>query len=216
MRRWLRPPKGTRVSGGPKKEADVGHRCRPCRTGTRVMFNTDLAVVRRDGAPAVDRMHEHRGMLLAPLEQRQKEIAVRLALGSSSGRLLRQFLVENLLLCTAGGSIGVLAGSWLLRGLLVLLPFALPASAPVQIDAQVLVFSLAVAIATALMFSLAPLLTSTRMDVNETLRSAGRSIAGGSARQPSTGRPGGWRSGVFSDAAGCGGAAHSKLVPAAP
>ena len=124
------------------------------------------------------------GMLLARLEQRQKEIAVRLALGSSSGRLLRQFLVENLLLCTAGGSIGVLAGSWLLRGLLVLLPFALPASAPVQIDAQVLVFSLAVAIATALMFSLAPLLTSTRMDVNETLRSAGCSIAGGSARQP--------------------------------
>ncbi len=121
-------------------------------------------------------------LLLARLEQRQKEIAVRLALGSSAGRLARQFLMENVLLCSTGGAAGLLGAAWLLHGMVTLLPFSVPASAPIRIDAPVLAFSLAVAMATGLLFSLAPLLLSARLDVNETLKSSGRSSGGGPGR----------------------------------
>lgn len=126
-------------------------------------------------------------LLLARLEQRQKEIAVRLALGSSPGRLLRQFAMENVVLSAAGGLAGILGAAWLLAGLVKLLPFPLPASAPVQLDAPVLAFSLAVALATALAFSLAPLVNSRRLDVHETLKSAGRTTGSGPLRQRARG-----------------------------
>jgi putative ABC transport system permease protein len=126
-------------------------------------------------------------LLLARLEQRQKEIAVRLALGSSAGRLLRQFVIESLLLCGAGGLAGVLGAAWLLDSLVALVPFHIPASAPMRLSPPVLLFSLAVALATGLVFSLAPFLTSARLDVHETLKSAGRSTGSGPARQRTRG-----------------------------
>jgi putative ABC transport system permease protein len=122
-------------------------------------------------------------LLLARLASRQKEIAVRLALGSSSGRLLRQFLIENLLLCIAGCLAGLLGAYWLLDGLLALIPFELPASAPIRLDLPVLAFTLGIALGTGLLFSLAPFLTAARLDVHETLKAAGRSAGAGSVRQ---------------------------------
>ena len=122
-------------------------------------------------------------LLLARLETRQKEIAVRLALGSSTGRLLRQFLVENTLLGAAGSLAGLLCAYLSLDWLVSLIPFHLPASAPVRLDLQVLIFTMAVAVGTGLMFSLAPFQTSARLDVHETLKSAGRSTGAGVLRQ---------------------------------
>jgi putative ABC transport system permease protein len=122
-------------------------------------------------------------LLLARLEIRQKEIAVRLALGSSAGRLLRQFLVENTLLGLAGSLAGLLGAYLSLDWMVSLIPFRLPASAPVRVDLPVLLFTVAVALGTGLLFSLAPFLTSARLDVYETLKAAGRSAGAGALRQ---------------------------------
>lgn len=123
------------------------------------------------------------GLLLARLAAREKEIAVRLALGSGPARLLRQFLIENTLLGLAGGLAGFLTAWWLLDGLLALIPFDLPASAPIRLDLPVLAFTLAIAVAAALLFSLAPFLTSYRLDLQQTLKAAGRSAGADGARQ---------------------------------
>jgi putative ABC transport system permease protein len=122
-------------------------------------------------------------LLLARLEQRQKEIAVRLALGSSRGRLLRQFVMENMLLCVAGAFTGILGAAWLLKAIVALFPFHLPASAPIRLDPPVLAFTVAIALATALLFCLAPLLASSRVDLHGTLKSGGRSTGSGPVRQ---------------------------------
>jgi putative ABC transport system permease protein len=122
-------------------------------------------------------------LLLARLETRQREIAVRLALGSGRSRLLRQFLIENILLGVAGSLAGLLGAYWLLHGLLALIPFQLPASQPIRLDLPVLAFTLAIGMGTALVFSLAPLLTFSRIDVHDTLKSGSRLSGGGPARQ---------------------------------
>ena len=127
------------------------------------------------------------GLLLARLAARQKEIAVRLALGSGSGRLLRQFFTENMLLGMAGGLAGILCGSWLLGGLVALIPFKLPASAPIGLDLPVLAFTVAIALGTSLVFGVAPFLTSARLDIHETLKAAGRTGGGGRVRQRTRG-----------------------------
>lgn len=121
-------------------------------------------------------------LLLARLAARQREIAMRLALGSSRGRLLRQFLIENMLLTMAGGLAGLLAARALLDVLVALIPFNLPASAPIRLDAPVLAFTLAVAFITGLAFSLAPIVTSSRLDLQEALKAGGRSSVDGRQR----------------------------------
>jgi len=113
-------------------------------------------------------------LLLAKLESRQKEIAVRLALGSGSGRLVRQFVIENSLVGVVGGMVGIAGAYWLLDGLLAVIPFKLPSAGPIHLDVPVLLFALASGLATSLVFSLAPLLTSSRMDVNDTLKSTAK------------------------------------------
>jgi putative ABC transport system permease protein len=122
-------------------------------------------------------------LLLARLETRQREIAVRLALGCGRARLLRQFLIENLLLGSAGSLAGLLGGYWLLSGLLALIPFHLPASQPIRLDLTVLMFTLSIGLCTALVFSLAPLWSSFRVDLHDTLKSGGRLSGSGPVRQ---------------------------------
>jgi putative ABC transport system permease protein len=121
-------------------------------------------------------------LLLARLATRQKETAVRLALGGSRGRLLRQFLAENLMLTLAGGAAGLLGARMLLRVMIAAVPFRLPTSEPIRLDTPVLLFTLAVALLTGALFSLAPLLSAARVDLQELLKAGGRSTAGG-ARQ---------------------------------
>jgi putative ABC transport system permease protein len=122
-------------------------------------------------------------LLLARLAARQKEIAVRLALGGGSGRLLRQFFTENMLLGVGGGLAGLLGAHWLLGGFVAVIPFKLPASAPIQLDLPVLGFTLAIALGTGLVFSLSPFFSSSRLDVHETLKASGRSTGSGGVRQ---------------------------------
>jgi predicted permease len=122
-------------------------------------------------------------LLLARLAARQKEIALRLALGCSRGRLLGQFLVENLLVSFIGGLAGLLAAFWLLQAFVALIPFDLPASAPIRLDLPVLAFTLVIAVGTGLAFSLVPVLSSVRLDIQAALKAVGRSTTAGPARQ---------------------------------
>ncbi len=121
-------------------------------------------------------------LLLARLAARKKEIAVRLALGSSRARLLRQFLAENILLALAGSGAALLGAYGLLGAFVTLIPFNLPSAAPIRLDRAVLLFTLSIAVATALVFTIAPSLTSARLNLHEGLKAGGRGDAG-SARQ---------------------------------
>jgi predicted permease len=113
--------------------------------------------------------------LLARAEDRQKEIALRLALGSGRGRLVRQLLVETVLLASLGGVAGLLLARWTLDLLLSFQPpLPVPVSFVVELDGSVLAFTAAVSIVAGVLFGLAPALQATRPDLAPTLKDAGR------------------------------------------
>jgi putative ABC transport system permease protein len=124
------------------------------------------------------------GLLLARLASRQKEIAMRLALGGSRSRLLRQFLVENILLTAAGGLAGLVGARVLLATLVAWIPFDLPASSPIRVDASALGFTVTIAFITAIAFSVAPTLTASRLELPKVLKTGGN--AGGATLRQRT------------------------------
>ena len=119
-------------------------------------------------------------LLIARAFMRQKELAVRLSLGASRRRIVRQMLVESLLLATLGAVAGVALSMVLTRSLLSLLPAG---SAPLLIrptpDARVLLFTLGLTVLTALVFGLLPALRASRPDPWTTLKDTIGSVAGG-------------------------------------
>jgi putative ABC transport system permease protein len=122
-------------------------------------------------------------LLLARAESRQKEIAVRAALGAGRGRLMRQFLTEGVVLSLLGGVLGLFIGYAGLRVLLATNPRGIPRSLGIGLDGNVLLFTLLVSVLTGLIFGLAPALHLTRRTVTQSLRDGtGRTTAGG-ARQ---------------------------------
>jgi putative ABC transport system permease protein len=121
-------------------------------------------------------------LMLARAATRQKEIAIRTALGSSRSRIARQLLTESLLLATAGGCVGLLLAVWGVDALLALAPQDLPRLSEVAIDARVMLFTLGVTMATGVIFGLAPALQASKPDLNETLKDAGRGSSEGARR----------------------------------
>jgi putative ABC transport system permease protein len=121
-------------------------------------------------------------LLLARAGSRQKEFAIRAALGAGRGRMLRQFLTEGVLLSLMGGGLGILMAFGGLRALLAANPDGIPRAAAVEMDAAVLVFTLLVAVGTGLLFGLAPLLQLSRGTMGITLKEAGARTTAGSAR----------------------------------
>ena len=119
-------------------------------------------------------------LLLARAESRQKEFAIRSALGAGRWRLLRQFLTEGLLLSIAGGAFGAALGYWGLQAILAANPDSIPRSADVALDPSVLLFTLVVSLLTGVVFGMAPLLHLRERTVAMSLKESGqRTTAGG-------------------------------------
>ncbi|HEU4455871.1 MAG TPA: ABC transporter permease, partial [Longimicrobium sp.] len=117
-------------------------------------------------------------LLLARGAARHKEVAVRAALGAGRGTLVRQLLAESLLLSLLGGIGAVVLAVLGIRALKALQPGSLPRMEEISIDGTVLLFTLAVALLTGLVFGLAPALRVSRADLQSTLRQGGRGAAG--------------------------------------
>ncbi len=122
-------------------------------------------------------------MLLARATARDREMAVRAALGATRWRVARQLLIESLLLAAGGAALGIAMAYGGIRALTAAIPDgAIPREAEIGLNAPVLLFSLAAAIATALIFGLAPALQLSRRDIVEPLKDSGRGVSGGFRR----------------------------------
>ena len=121
-------------------------------------------------------------MLLAQAAARQKEIAVRTALGARRFRMVRQFLTENLLLASLGGGVGLLLAIWGTRALVALSPANIPRLESVAIDGRVASFLLAVTGLTSVAFGLVPALQASAVNLSDTLKEGGRGASDGIRR----------------------------------
>ena len=120
-------------------------------------------------------------LLLAQATTRRKEIAIRIALGARRWTIVRQMLVESLMLASGGGLLGVLGAFWGVQALANLLPESLSKLQGVAIDARVLLFTLGVSVLTAIVFGGVPALLASRTTPGSTLSDVARDMAGGTS-----------------------------------
>ena len=116
------------------------------------------------------------GLLLARAVSRRREVAVRMAVGAGTSRLVRQLLTESVVLAVTGGILGVVLSVW---GVPLLYGFGIPETVPLTVNVRVLAFSLALAVVCGLLFGLAPALQTLRVDSIAALRDEGGAVATG-------------------------------------
>ncbi|HLW79896.1 MAG TPA: ABC transporter permease [Terriglobia bacterium] len=114
-------------------------------------------------------------LLLTRAAGREKEIAIRTALGASGRRVVRQLLTESVLLAVMGGAAGLLIAGWALYMVHTLNPGNIPRLDDIGINGAVLAFTFGVSVATGVLFGLAPAWRALRVDLNTSLKSGGRS-----------------------------------------
>jgi len=119
-------------------------------------------------------------LLLARANGRSREVAVRAALGAGRRRLIQQFLAESVMLGLAGGAAGLVVAYWSTRALVAIGPASIPRLAEVGLDWRVLAFTIAVAVATSVVFGLVPAMTTTGQRVARFVSTAGRGAVGSS------------------------------------
>jgi putative ABC transport system permease protein len=118
-------------------------------------------------------------LLFAKSAVRQKEIAIRTALGAGRSRLVRQLLTESVVLSITGGVVGLLLAVWGLSALLAIGENSIPRVKEIKLDLPVLAFSLLISVATGLLFGLLPALQASKPDLNTTLKEGSRGASGG-------------------------------------
>lgn len=121
-------------------------------------------------------------LLLARATARHREISIRAALGASRARLIRQLLVESVVLALCGGVAGLLLANWGLTALLALAPPNLPRTSEISLNPGVLLFSLVLSVATGIVFGIAPAWLAATTDVNEALKQGSRGSTEGGTR----------------------------------
>jgi predicted permease len=126
-------------------------------------------------------------LLLARSTIREREVALRLSLGATPGRVVRQMITESVLLSLIGGAVGVAGATFGSRALLVLAAGQLPRTSEIGLDGTVLLFALAASITTGVLFGLAPALRARHTDLQTALREAGRGLVSGSGQRLRTG-----------------------------
>lgn len=121
-------------------------------------------------------------LMLARSTGRTKEFAIRAALGAVRLRLLRQALVESIVLALAGGLVGLALAAWAIKAALAALPAALPRSSEIHLDTRVLLFTVAISLLAGILAGLAPALKTSQWHFNETLKEGGRDVNPGRVR----------------------------------
>lgn len=120
-------------------------------------------------------------LLLARSISRQREIAIRTALGASHWRIVRQLLTESALLAILGGALGLLLADWLVGLLVSLSPGTIPRANEIGIDSRTFIFTLTLSLLTSLLFGLVPALRFSKPDLQDTLKQGGQTPASGSS-----------------------------------
>jgi len=121
-------------------------------------------------------------LLLARSTGRSREFAIRTALGAGRWRLIRQSLVESMLLALTGGTLGLIVASWGTQAALAALPTTIPRAAEVGLDRRVIVFTVAISMLTGILAGLAPALKISQWRLSETLKEGGRGASGARGR----------------------------------
>jgi len=116
-------------------------------------------------------------LLLARATARQKEMAIRSAMGAGRWRIARQLLTESVLLSLVGGTLGLLLARWGTELILYISPDAIPRSREIGLNWQVLAFTIALSFVTGIVFGLVPALQASIVDVHETLKETGRGVS---------------------------------------
>jgi putative ABC transport system permease protein len=122
-------------------------------------------------------------LMLARAERRQRELAVRSALGAERWRIVQQLLTESLLLAVAGGALGVLLATWIVKLFVASRPVTIPRIDMVGVDGRVMAFAAALSILTGIVFGLVPALRASSPDLLSSLKQAGRGGGVSSSRR---------------------------------
>ena len=121
-------------------------------------------------------------LLLARSAARAREFAIRVALGATRPRIVRQLLTESILLPAAGGALGLLFAAWATKAALAVIPETVPRTSEIGIDGRVLFFTFAISILVGVVFGVAPALKTSQPDLHRSLKEGGRGSTGTRAR----------------------------------
>jgi len=122
-------------------------------------------------------------LLLAKAAAREREMAIRTAMGAARGRLIIQMITESVMLALAGGVLGLLLARLSMRVLVALIPTGLPGASELSIDGRLLAFTLGISLLTGIVFGIAPAFETTSLEVSEKLKEGGRAGVSGKRRR---------------------------------